>query len=98
VTVSVAIKAETIQDATIVPAEAILNFDEGGQMVMVIDKDNVAHERRVVVGVRQGPNVQIVSGVSEGEMVVTVGGLGLEDKSKVVIQEPTATDEDDDDK
>jgi multidrug efflux pump subunit AcrA (membrane-fusion protein) len=97
VTVSVAIKAETIQDATIVPAEAILNFDEGGQMVMVIDKDNVAHERRVVVGVRQGPNVQIVSGVSEGEMVVTVGGLGLEDKSKVVIQEATTTDDDDDD-
>ena len=97
VTVSVAIKAETIQDATIAPVEAILNFDEGGQMVMVIDKDNVAHERRVVVGIRQGPNVQIVSGVSEGEMVVTVGGLGLEDKSKVVIQEPTTTDDDDDD-
>jgi len=97
VTVSVAIKAETIQDATIVPAEAILNFDEGGQMVMVIDKDKVAHERRVVIGVRQGPNVQIVSGVSEGEMVVTVGGLGLEDKSKVVIQEATTTDDDDDD-
>jgi len=97
VTVSVAIKAETIQDAVIVPAEAILNFDEGGQMVMVIDKDKVAHERRVVIGVRQGPNVQIVSGVSEGEMVVTVGGLGLEDKSKVVIQEATTTDDDDDD-
>ena len=97
VTVSVAIKAETIQDATMIPVEALLNFDEGGQMVMVITNDNIAHERRVVVGVRQGPNVQIVSGVNEGEKVVTVGGLGLENKAKVVIQEAAAAEDDDDD-
>ena len=97
VTVSVAIKAETIQDATMIPVEALLNFDEGGQMVMVITNDNIAHERRVVVGVRQGPNVQIVSGVNEGEKVVTVGGLGLENKAKVVIREATAAEDDDDD-
>lgn len=97
VTVSVAIKAETIQDATMIPVGALLNFDEGGQMVMVITKDNIAHERRVVVGVRQGPNVQIVSGVNEGEMVVTVGGLGLENKAKVVIREAAVAEDDDDD-
>ena len=80
-----------------IPVEALLNFDEGGQMVMVITNDNIAHERRVVVGVRQGPNVQIVSGVNEGEKVVTVGGLGLENKAKVVIREAAAADDDDDD-
>jgi hypothetical protein len=37
------------------------------------------------VGVRQGDNAQIVKGLAAGEQVVTVGGLGLDDKSKVKI-------------
>jgi multidrug efflux pump subunit AcrA (membrane-fusion protein) len=47
------------------------------------------------VGVRQGERVQILSGVQEGDQVVTSGGLGLEDKAKVEIQ--AAKEEDDDD-
>jgi HlyD family secretion protein len=94
--VRVAIIAETIQNTLVVPASALLNSDEGGQKVMVIDKDSVAHERSVSVGVRQGDRVQIVSGVQEGDQVVTSGGLGLEDKAKVVIQQPKEEDEDED--
>jgi multidrug efflux pump subunit AcrA (membrane-fusion protein) len=96
-TVHVSINAETIQNTIIAPATALLNSDEGGQIVMVITKDNVAHEHKVNVGVRQGMNVQIVSGVQEGDQVVTVGGLGLEDKAKVKVQAAPAEDEDDDD-
>ncbi len=95
-TVHVAIIAETIQDTMVVPASALLNGDEGGQKVMVIDKDSVAHEHMVSVGVRQGDRVQIVSGVSEGDQVVTSGGLGLDDKSKVTVQQPKSEDEDED--
>jgi multidrug efflux pump subunit AcrA (membrane-fusion protein) len=94
-TVRVAIIAETIQNTLVVPASALLNSDDGGQKVMVIDKDSIAHERMVSVGVRQGDRVQIVSGIQEGDQVVTSGGLGLEDKAKVAIQ--AAKDEDDDD-
>jgi multidrug efflux pump subunit AcrA (membrane-fusion protein) len=97
-TVSVAIKAETLQDATLVSASAILNSDEGGQMVIVVTPDNVAHEHKVAVGVRQGINVEIASGVNEGDKVVTVGGLGLDDGAKVVVKEPPPEDEDEDDK
>ncbi len=93
-TVSVAIKAETLQDATLVSSSAILNSDEGGQIVIVITPDNVAHQHKVSVGVRQGINVEIASGVNEGDKVVTVGGLGLDDGAKVVIKEPPAEDED----
>ena len=67
----------------VVPASALLNSDEGGQKVMVVTNDTVAHERRVSVGVRQGDRVQILSGLQEGEQVVTSGGLGLDDKAKV---------------
>ncbi len=92
-TVRVAIIAETIQDAIIVPAAALLNSDDGGQKVMIIAANNVARERRVAVGVRQGDRVQIISGVQEGDQVVVSGGLGLEDKAKVAIQQPKAEEE-----
>jgi HlyD family secretion protein len=97
-TVRVSIIADTILDTMVVPATALLNSDEGGPKVMVIDKDNVAHERKINLGVRQGARVQIVSGLQEGEQVVTSGGLGLEDKAKVVIQQPKTEEDEDDDK
>ena len=95
-TVRVAIIAETIQNTLVVPAAALLNSDTGGQKTMVISSDNVAHERMVSVGVRQGDRVQILSGVQEGEQVVVSGGLGLEDKAQVVIDQPKSEDEDED--
>jgi multidrug efflux pump subunit AcrA (membrane-fusion protein) len=98
-TVHVSIKAETLQDAIIVPAAALLNSDEGGQKIMVAGSDNLAHERRIAVGVRQGDNVQIVSGIQEGEKAIVSGGLGLDDKAKIkVVAAPAAEADDDDDK
>jgi len=95
-TIRVAIVAETIQNTIVVPAAALLNSDEGGQKVMVVGSDSVAHERKVSVGVRQGDRVQVVSGLQEGDQVVTSGGLGLEDKAKVAIQQPKPEEEDED--
>lgn len=83
--VHISIKAATLKDVTLVPSVALLNSDEGGQKVMVVDAKSVAHDRPVEVGVREGDKAQIVKGVSAGEEVVTVGGLGLDDQSKVKI-------------
>ncbi|MDQ1471722.1 MAG: HlyD family secretion protein, partial [Bryobacterales bacterium] len=97
-TVHVTIKAETLKDVVIVPSAALLNFEEGGQKVMVVGGDGLAHERRITVGVRQGDNVEIATGVQEGEKVVVSGGLGLEDKAKVKIVEAPAAAADEDEK
>ncbi len=78
-----------------VPSSALLNSDEGGPKVMVVTSDSIAHERKVSIGVRQGERVQIVSGVQDGDKVVTSGGLGLDDKAKVTIQAPKTEDDDD---
>ncbi len=96
-TARVSIIAETIQNTLVVPASALLNGDEGRTKVMVVSSDSVAHERAVAVGVRQGDRVQILSGVQAGDQVVTSGGLGLDDKAKVAIQQPKSEDDDDDD-
>ncbi len=97
-TVHVAIIAETIQNTMVVPASALLNSDEGGEKVMVVTSDNLAHERKVSVGVRQGDRVQILGGLQEGDQVVTSGGLGLDDKAKVTIQAPKTDEDEDEDK
>jgi multidrug efflux pump subunit AcrA (membrane-fusion protein) len=94
--VRVSIIAETIQDTIVIPAAALLNSDDGTPKVMVVTPDNIAHERHVSVGVRQGIRVQIVSGLVEGDQVVVSGGLGLDDKAKVKIEQPKPEDDDDD--
>jgi len=96
-TVHVAIRADLIQDTLLVPATALLNSDEGGEMVLVVGKDSKAHERKVTVGIREGARVQILGGVNEGDKVITTGGLGLDDKAKVTIKEESDDDDDDDD-
>ena len=96
--VHISIKANTLHNILMVPSAALLNSDEGGQKVMVIDSKSVAHDRAVQVGVRQGDKAQILKGVTDGEQVVTVGGLGLDDKAKVKIVTGSDDDKKDDKK
>jgi multidrug efflux pump subunit AcrA (membrane-fusion protein) len=88
VNVQIAINAEKIPDALVVPAASILSREDGGDKVMVAGADSLAHERKVQLGIRSGDDVQILSGVKEREQVITVGGLGLEDKAKITTAKP----------
>jgi multidrug efflux pump subunit AcrA (membrane-fusion protein) len=83
-TVQISIDAGDVPDAVIVPVSALLASDDGGEKVMVA-ADSTAQERKVEVGVRDGDNVQILSGVKAGEQVITSGALGLDDKAKIEI-------------
>lgn len=97
--VHASILVESIRNAAIVPASAILPGEEGGTAVLTVSSDSTAHLRPVDVGVRYGDKVQIVRGVNPGDEVVTVGGLGVDDKAKVRIvgaAEEKADDEDED--
>jgi hypothetical protein len=47
--------------------------------------------------VREGNQVQILSGVSPGEEVVVVGGMGIDDKAKVKIVTTAVEESDDED-
>lgn len=98
VTVKVSAVAQTINDAVIIPQAALLPSAEGETIVMVVGQDMVAHERKVEVGVKQGDKVQILSGLKPGEKVVSVGGLGLEDGTKVRVDtgKPKENDKDED--
>jgi multidrug efflux pump subunit AcrA (membrane-fusion protein) len=96
--VHAAIATEVYKAATVVPVAAILPGEQGGTAVLTVSSDSVAHKRAVTLGVREGNQVQILSGVNPGEEVVVVGGMGLDDKAKVKVVttavEESAQDED----
>jgi HlyD family secretion protein len=76
----------TIKGATVVPVAAILSGEEGGNAVLTVGADSVAHLKKVELGVKQGDKVQIVSGVEPGQQVVISGGVGVDNNSKVKVQ------------
>jgi HlyD family secretion protein len=95
--VHVTIMTEVIKATPVVPMAAILPGEEGGTACLVITADNIAHRRPVKLGVREGDKVQILNGVRPGEEVVTVGGIGLDDKAKVKVIDTTVKEAPDED-
>jgi HlyD family secretion protein len=87
-TAQIAITAQTIKDALVVPSAALINAKGDAAQVMVVDGQNQASSRDVKTGIQAGQQVQIVSGLKPGEVVVTEGAYGLPDKTKVKVEKP----------
>src|SRR5437764_3276590 len=83
----VTVFANSKNDAIVVPAAAVTleasNADEG--TVMVVDAKNIAHERKVTVGIRAADKIEIVEGLRAGDTVVVEGNFALPDGTKVEI-------------
>jgi len=77
------LKLETIQDAIVVPLEAIVSAPSGA-VVFVIDS-TTAVRRPVQTGIEEAGRIQIVSGLKAGEQVATAGNDKLKDGSPVRI-------------
>ncbi|PYO49681.1 MAG: hypothetical protein DMD72_04315 [Gemmatimonadetes bacterium] len=69
--------------AIVIPVAALVPDGEGYK-VFVVTPGNIARERKVTVGRRSETSAEILSGLAEGEQVVTEGAYGLEDSVKVV--------------
>ena len=96
-TVHASIVTEEHKAASVVPAAAILPGEEGGTAVLTVTSDSIAHTRAVKLGIREGNQVEILSGVNPGDEVVVVGGLGVDDKTKVKVVTTAVEESDDDD-
>ncbi len=82
----------TIPNAIQLPKDAILPADDGSTNVLIVGSDGAAHKRPVKVGLRTSEKVQVLSGVNATDMVITEGGYGLDDGTKVKVG---AKDDDD---
>jgi RND family efflux transporter MFP subunit len=69
------------KDALGIAATAVLNRDSGPTVQVV--KNGVVETRKVVTGMRSGGKVEIVDGLSEGELIVLRSGTLLRDGDAV---------------
>ncbi|HXM99594.1 MAG TPA: efflux RND transporter periplasmic adaptor subunit [Candidatus Dormibacteraeota bacterium] len=86
-TVEVIITSKTAKDALLVPASAVFKSDTG-EIVLVAGSDEKAHQTPVQTGIRNKEDVQILSGIKEGDQVITSGGYALPDKTPIKIEAP----------
>ena len=90
VPVKVSITGRTVDEALKVPDAAIQTADDGTKSVMVVGSDSAAHSKPVTLGIDDGADVQVTSGIAPSDMVITGGAYGLDDGTKVQIG-PAAT-------
>jgi RND family efflux transporter MFP subunit len=88
--VQVDVDAEQHTNVVIVPAAALVR--EGEETFVFVVMGDKAQRRPVQTGLTDGTDLEIVSGVKSGEMVITEGQNGLPDNAKVTIE--TGEDED----
>jgi HlyD family secretion protein len=103
--VRVAMVAQTVAQAVVIPQAALLTSPDGLNTVIVLDSDNAPSKKKVKVGIRdsESKTVQVTDGLQGGERVVTIGAFELanEDdpvlaKTKIQVQAPKMPDEDED--
>jgi membrane fusion protein, multidrug efflux system len=86
--VNVRLLVEVKQQQVIVPAVAIQRGAQG-TYVYVVKPDSTADVRQVAIGVSEGGNTLIDSGIQVGENVVIDGADKLQPGTKVTVRTPT---------
>jgi membrane fusion protein (multidrug efflux system) len=74
---------DTHTNTLMIPKAAIINEDVN-QTVFVVRGDTV-YKKNIITGYANGVNVEVLSGLDDGEMVVTVGQGSLIDSAKVTV-------------
>ena len=70
-------------DVVKIPLKAVC---EGNNHVVFVAANGTAEARQVTLGISDGVDVEVISGVTAGEMVITRGNLGLGDGERVVVK------------
>lgn len=84
--VSIEATAQSAKDALMVPRSAIFKTAEGSEYVMLAGSDGKAHQTDVQVGIANKEFAQVLSGVKEGDSIITAGGYALPDKTKITVE------------
>lgn len=74
---------DTRENTRMIPKSAVMSEDLA-QSVYVI-RDSLAFRKQIQTGYTNGLNVEVINGLEDGEIVVTIGQGSLQDSSKVNI-------------
>lgn len=83
--VNVQINVRTIKDAVVVPIASVRRGSSDGDFVFVLNPDRTVSMRTVKTGIQTVDRMQITSGLTAGERVITEGADRLRDGSRVVL-------------
>ena len=72
----------------IIPYKSIT--EQMGEFFVFVSQDTIAKQRKVVLGPRLGDNVVVMSGVNEGDKIITEGFQRLRDGGKITLGNPAA--------
>jgi RND family efflux transporter MFP subunit len=89
--VQVDIDAEQHMNVVLIPAPALVR--EGEETAVFVAKGDKAERRVVAIGLTDEMDVEIVSGVKEGEMVIVDGQAGLPDGATITREAAEDDDE-----
>jgi len=91
--VKATLTGRTAAQAWKIPQSAVLSGDDGNKSVMVIGSDSAAHRKPVTLGIADGEDVQVLSGLVPSDQVITSGAYGLDESTHVKIG-PAKSDDD----
>jgi multidrug efflux pump subunit AcrA (membrane-fusion protein) len=85
---------KSAENALVVPVSALFKTPEGADFLMLAGKDEKAHQTKIKVGIRGKEVAEILSGVKEGDSVISAGGYALPDATKVKVEAAPAAESD----
>jgi HlyD family secretion protein len=83
--VRTSIVGRTVPAAVKIPLAAVLTAQDGSKSVMIMNSDGTAHRKSVKLGIQDGEDVQVISGIGMGDSVITEGAYGIDDGTKVKV-------------
>jgi HlyD family secretion protein len=83
--VRTSIVGRTVPAAVKIPLAAVLTAQDGSKSVMIMASDGTAHRKSVKLGIQDGEDVQVISGIGVGDSVITEGAYGIDDGTKVKV-------------
>jgi HlyD family secretion protein len=84
--VRTAITGRTAKNALLVPLEAVQTGPDGeSKFVLVIKPNGTAAKQPVTLGIRTSESAQVLSGLAPADTVITTGGYGLDEGTKVKV-------------
>lgn len=81
--VKVTMAGASVAQALKIPASAVLAGEDGSKSVMVISSDGTAQRKKIELGIASDDEVQVLSGLTPSDLVITQGSFGLDEGTKV---------------
>ncbi|MDR3737969.1 MAG: efflux RND transporter periplasmic adaptor subunit [Terracidiphilus sp.] len=90
--VKVLVSGRSVAQALKIPQSAVLSAEDGSKSVMVI-VDGAAHRKVVTLGIADGDDIQVLSGLTTSDLVITSGAYGLDEGAHVKVGPANADDD-----